>query len=272
MLPSSNIPEDYHLSINMRWLNFLVKCSSLTSQSSRFWVSCIVLVRKRGGFARFCVDYRRVNDITKKDSYPLPDINDNTLKILSKYKLFPTLDLKSDYWQIKLHPEHREKTTLTTRPGFWQFKIISFRLCNALAMFERLIETVLSGLSYETCLVFLDDITIVERPFGEHLRSIRKVLEKLKMANLKLNLTKCNLFCWKDCYLRNIISALSVRAEPENLSRHEDVLQLRSFLGICTYYRKFIKDFLIFPDPFTNWLNLNRSSFGQKNVKSLLKG
>ncbi|GFT08815.1 retrovirus-related Pol polyprotein from transposon 17.6 [Nephila pilipes] len=110
-------------------------------------------------------------------------------------------------------------------------------------------ETVLRGLSYEACLVYLDDIIIVGRTFEDHFRNIRRVLEKLKIANLKLNPSKCNLFRREVDYLGHIISAEGVRTDPEkisavkNWSRPEDVHQLRSFLGLCTYYRKFVKGF-----------------------------
>ena len=122
-----------------------------------------------------------------------------------------------------------------------------FGVCNTPATFKRLMETVLRRLSYEACPVCLDDIIIVELTFGDHLSNIRKVLEKLRMANLKLNSFKCKLLCRKVSYLGHIISAKGVRTDPEkisaveNWSRPEDLHQLRSFLGLCTYYRKFVK-------------------------------
>ncbi|GFS37940.1 retrovirus-related Pol polyprotein from transposon 17.6 [Nephila pilipes] len=108
---------------------------------------------------------------------------------------------------------------------------------------------VLRGLSYEACLVYLDDIIIIGRAFEDHLRNFQRLLEKLKMVNLKLNPSKCNLFRREVGYLGHIISAESVRIYPENISAikdwscPEDVHQLRSFLGLCTYYRKFVKGF-----------------------------
>ncbi|GFW52474.1 retrovirus-related Pol polyprotein from transposon 297 [Trichonephila clavipes] len=183
-----------------------------------------------------------------KDSYPLPRIDD-TLDTLSGHKWFSTLDLKSGYWQVEVHPEDREKTAFTSGQGLWQFKVMPFGLCNAPATFERLMETVLKGLTFEACLIYLDDVIIGGRTFEEHLQNIRKVLSKLSDANLKLNPSKCKFFQKEVNYLGHIISAEGVRTDPEKVSavknwkRPENLRELRSFLGLCTYYRKFVKGF-----------------------------
>ena len=124
-----------------------------------------------------------------------------------------------------------------------------FGLSNAPATFERVMETVLRGLSYEACLVYLDDIIIVGRSFEEHLKNIRKVFQKLKEANLKLSPSKCKLFRRKVTYLGHIISPEGVQTDPEKIKAvkewcpPQDVHQLKSFLGLCTYYRRFVKGF-----------------------------
>jgi hypothetical protein len=110
-------------------------------ESDSPWSSPVVPVRKKNGELRFCVDYRKLNDVTKKDSFPLPRIDD-TLDTLSGAKWFSTLDLKSGYWLVDVHPDDKEKTAFSTGQGLWQFTVMPFGLCNGPATFERLMETV----------------------------------------------------------------------------------------------------------------------------------
>ncbi|GFS99683.1 retrovirus-related Pol polyprotein from transposon 17.6 [Nephila pilipes] len=232
-----------------------MQAKGIIEPSTSPWASPIILVRKKDGSTRFCVDYRRLNDITKKDSYPLPRIDD-ILDTLSGNVWFSTLDLKSGYWQVEMDPLDREKTAFTTSgQGLWQFKVTPFGLSNAPATFERLMETVLRGLSPEACVIYLDDIIIVGRDFEEQPNNLRKVLEKLKQANLKLNPAKCNLFRREVSYLGHIISAEGVRTDPRKVavvkewSQPRNVHELRSILGLCTYYRRFVKGFSLIARP-----------------------
>jgi hypothetical protein len=134
------------------------------------------LVRKKNGELRFCVDYRKL-DVTTKDCFPLPRIDD-TLDTLAGAKWFSTLDLKSDYWQVDVHPDDKEKTAFSTGQGLWQFTVMPLGLCNTPATFERLMETVLRGLTYDSCLVYLDDVIVFGRTFQEHILNLRKVFER----------------------------------------------------------------------------------------------
>ena len=117
------------------------------------WLAPVVLVTKKEGGTRFCVDYCRLNLVTVKDAYPLPRIDD-TLDMLVGKRWFSTLDLASGYWQVSLSPEARCKTAFATHSGLFQFKVMPFGLCNAPATFERLMDRVLQGLQWSRCLVY----------------------------------------------------------------------------------------------------------------------
>jgi hypothetical protein len=119
-----------------------MQCHGVIEESDSPWSSPIVLVRKKNGELHFCVDYRKLNDVTKKDSFPLPRIDD-TLDTLAGANWFSTLNLRSGYWQVDVHPDNKEKTPFSTGQGLWQFTVMPFGLCNAPAIFERLMETAL---------------------------------------------------------------------------------------------------------------------------------
>ena len=140
------------------------------------WASPIVLVQKNDGTTRFCVDYRKQNNVTGKDAYPLPSI-DATLDTLHRSKWFTTLDLLSGYWQVEMDETDRQKTAFCKTEGLFQFKVMPFGLCNAPATFQRLMDLVLAGLQWSDCLVYLDDVIVLERTFVEHLRNLQSVLQ-----------------------------------------------------------------------------------------------
>ena len=174
--------------------------------SSSPWASNVVLVRRKDGNFRFCIDYRALNLRTRHDSYPLPRI-DSCLDSLGGATLFSTLDLRSGYWQVPMDPQSAEKTAFVTRKGLWKFKVMPFGLTNAPAVFQRLMDVVLAGLTWEVCLVFLDDVIVFSDTFERHIERLSLVFERLRKANLKLKPEKCRLFHKRIHFLGHVVSA-----------------------------------------------------------------
>ena len=162
---------------------------------------------------RFCVDYRRLNNVTVKDSYPLPNIED-TFDSLSGASYLCALDLASGYWQVEMAPKDRHKTAFLTREGLWQFKVMPFGLCNAPATFERLMELVLRGLLWQRCLVYIDDIIVYGTTFEDTLENLQLVLQRVRDAGLKLKPKKCELFTREILYLGFRVNGEGVKPDP----------------------------------------------------------
>jgi len=212
------------------------------------WASNVVLVRKKDGSHRLCVDYRRVNAITRKDSYPLPHI-DMCLGSIDGAVYFSTLDLSSDYHNIPIRESDRDKSAFVTRKGCFRYKVLSFGLTTAPSVFQRLMDLVLCGLTYESCLVYLDDILVFASDFKTHLLHLREVFERLRAANLKLHPAKCFLFQRRVAILGHVLSKAGIEVQKDKVAaikiwpRSRNVHEVRQFMGVCSYYRRFILGF-----------------------------
>ena len=222
--------------------------------SSSPWSSPIVLVKKKNGKVRFCVDYRRLNELTVKDAYPLPRISE-TLDTLGGSRYFCCLDMKSGFWQVGLDEQAKEKSAFVTKRGLFQWNVMPFGMANAPATFERLMDLVLAGLNWSKCLVYMDDILVFGTSFRECLDNLDAVLTALGEANLRVSPEKCSLFLSQIAYLGHVLSAKGVQPDPTKVEkvRHWPVpvnlTEVRAFLGLASYYRRWIKDFATIAAP-----------------------
>ena len=209
------------------------------------WSSPVCMVTKKDGTIRFCIDYRKLNGLTKKNSYPLPRI-DETIDSLGGNEWFCTIDLQSGYWQVGMKGEDKEKTAFSSHIGLYHYNVMPFGLCNAPATFEAMMETLLSDLLWKKCLVYLDDVIIFGKTFDECLGNLKLVLERIISNGLKLKPKKCSLFHKSINYLGRVISTEGVKADPDKIktvmewSTPKCPKDVRSFLGFCSYYRDFL--------------------------------
>ena len=219
------------------------------------WASPVVLMKKDGTL-RFCVDYPRLKKIMKKDVYPLPRIDD-ALDRLYNAKYFSSMDLKTGYWQIEVDERGRDKTAFITPDGLFEFKVMPFGLFSAPATFQRVMDTVLAGLKWQTCLVYLDDVVVFASSFEEHLRRLETVLQAIKTSGLTLKPEKCRFAYDELLFLGHVINKSGVRPDPQktaaisNFPPPADKKAVRRFLGVCTYYRRFVKNFSRTAEPLT---------------------
>ena len=211
------------------------------------WSTPTVLVTKKDGTTRFCVDNRRLNARTKKDAFPLPRIDDS-LNSLSGQAWFSTLDLASGYWQVRLSEEAKPKTAFATHSGLFQFAVMPFGLCNAPATFERLMSQVMRGLHWKRCLVYIDDILVFGNDFESALHSLELVLNRVAEYGLQLKSTKGNLFRTSVPFLGHIVGRAGLECDPNKLSvvvnwiYFSTIKGVREFLGFTGYYRRFVPD------------------------------
>ena len=215
-------------------------------RSNSPWASPVVLVKKKDGSLRFCIDLRKLNARMIKDAYSLPRIEES-LDCLNGAKIFTSLDLKSGYWQVELDDESIPLTAFTVGPlGFYECVRMPFGLTNAPATFQRLMESCLGEMHLNWCIIYLDDVIIFSTNPEDHIIRLRAVLQKLRAAGLKLKPSKCEFFKDRISYLGHIVSKDGVETDPKKVRaiqkwpKPETVYDVRSFLGFTNYYRKFM--------------------------------
>ena len=195
-----------------------------------------------------------LNEATVKDGFPIPRVDDS-LAALSGSRWFSKLDLASGYWQVAMVTKTQEKAAFVTPSGLYKWNVMPFGLCNAPSTFARLMELVLKGLYRKICLIYLDDVIVMARTFEEELERLKQVFERLTRAGLKLKPKKCFLFQKRVSYLGHVVTEEGIGPDPRKVEQvctwpiPENRTEVKSFLGLASYYRRFVPDFLTIAQP-----------------------
>ncbi|UYV81219.1 K02A2.6-like, partial [Cordylochernes scorpioides] len=212
------------------------------------WAFPVVMVPKKDGNKRMCIDYRRLNEITLDDRQPLPHIQD-MFDRLHGSRFFSTLDVAWGYWQIEMDPQSIQKTAFVTNDGHYEFLVMPFGLKNAASTFQRIIKHILGELLWKGTCSFQDDILVYTKTWQEHIELLSNVFYKLRQYNMKLKVSKCIFGRTEVKYLGHIISHNQLKPDPgkvksiQDFPRPDTVKKVRQFMGLANYYRKFVKDF-----------------------------
>ena len=212
------------------------------------WNSPVILVKKKNGKYRFCVDFRKLNEQTIKDAYPVPFM-DETIDAVNGARYFITLDLAYGYWQVGLREGDKEKTAFSVNNEMYEFNVMPFGLCNGPATFQRLMDRLLKGLTWKRCLVYLDDVIIFAKSFEQLLKNLEEVLARIRAANLKLQPEKCVFGAQKVKYLGFVLSSEGLQTDPDKVTAIDTMptpktnKEVKRFLGSIGFYRRFVRGY-----------------------------
>jgi hypothetical protein len=226
------------------------------------FASPVLLVKKKDGSWRFCVDYRRLNALTVKNKYPMPVVEE-LLDELHGACWFTKLDLHSGYHQVRVVEEDVHKTAFKTHDGHWEFKVVPFGLINAPATFQALMNSIFAPMLRKSVLVFMDDILIYGKSLEDHSQHLTAVLQPLKEHKLLIKKSKCSFAQQQLEYLGHVIGVHGVATDPAKIQAVRDwptpssVKHLRSFLGLAGYYKRFIKQYGVLSRPLADLLKKN---------------
>ena len=219
------------------------------------WCNAVVLVRKKDGSLCFCIDFRKLNSLTVKDSHLLPCICE-TLESLAGATHFSTFDMNSGFWQVPMDEESKQYTAFTLGSmGLYECESMPFGLCNAPPTFQRLMQNCLGELNLTYCLIYLDDVIVFSDTPDEHLQRMRVVFDRLHEHGLKLKPSKCEVFKLEINYLAHHVSRKGVLPSKKNLESiaqcppPDTYTKVKSFVGLVGHYRCFIKGFARIPAP-----------------------
>ena len=234
--------------------------SGVIQESFSDWSSPPVIVAKKNGKKRFCIDYRGLNKYTEKDKYPLPKID----KLLSEFngaRYYTSIDMKSGYWQVRIAEEDRKKTAFQIENGFYEFIRMPFGLTNAPSTFQRLMDSILRELLGKFAQVYLDDVIVYSRTWEDHLDHLDQVFTRLHKAGLKLGREKCFFAKSQIQFLGHVVSKDGIKPDPQKLELLKNwpipktKKDVRSFIGFASYYRKFIEKFSEIAQPLHKIMN-----------------
>ena len=207
-----------------------------------------ILIAHTAGKLRFCVDYRKLNAISKKDRYPIPLV-DELMERLNGAKYFTKLDIRQGFHRIRMDPETEDLTSFRTRYGTYKYKVVPFGLSNGPAVFQRFINTTFFDYLDRFMTAFIDDLLIYSKNLKEHKDHVKKVLNRLREAGLQASILKCEFHVQRTKYLGFIISTNGIEVDPEkieiiqNWTTPTTVKGVQSFLGFCNFYRRFVKGY-----------------------------
>ena len=226
------------------------------------WGAPVLFVKKKDGSMRLCIDYRELNRVTVKNKYPLPRIDD-LFDQLQGACVFSKIDLRSGYHQLKIKKEDIPKTAFRTRYGHYEFIVMPFGLTNAPAAFMDLMNRVFKDYLDRFVIVFIDDILVYSKSKGEHEEHLRKVLQVLREKQLYAKFKKCEFWLDRMVFLGHVVSSKGISVDPSkieavvNWSRPTNVGEIRSFLGLAGYYRRFVEGFSKIASPLTQLTRKN---------------
>ena len=229
--------------------------------SDSAWRSPLVVVQKKDGQARLCTDYRVLNMITEDDTYPMPTARSLFLYMAyRKPTIFTAIDLLSGYHQCELHPDSRKYSSFESPSGVWQWTRVPFGMRQSPWQFTKIMSLALGGLMSRTCLAYLDDIIVFDPTVESHIDNVEKVLQALKRAGLTIKPSKCEWGRSEIKFLGHVVTPEGLKTQPkvtkkvQEFGRPHDKHTVRSFLGLCNYYRNFIPRFATMAVPLNRLL------------------